>query len=74
MNMRKTSYDEWDIALAEFRGATINSLENIRDELKRLNDNIDDISKSLTTMKLKVAMISATVGILVAIIFNFYGL
>jgi len=65
---RKDVYTEWDMALAEFRGATINSLENIRDELKTLNEAVKDINRNLVALKVKVAVISATVGFIVSFI------
>ena len=68
---KKDVYTEWDMALAEFRGATISSLENIRDELKSLNDAVSDINKNLVSLKIKVAVISATVGFIVSLITQF---
>jgi len=68
---KKDVYTEWDMALAEFRGATISSLENIRDELKSLNDAVSDINKNLTSLKIKVAVISAAVGFIVSFITQF---
>ena len=68
---KKDVYTEWDMALAEFRGATISSLENIRDELKSLNEAVSDINKNLVSLKIKVAVISATVGFIVSLITQF---
>ena len=61
-------FNEWDIKLAEFRGATISSLKNINKELQEMNKRIRRIEERLIKLNIRVATIAGTISLIVFIV------
>jgi hypothetical protein len=67
----KSDYNEWDMKVSEWRGYTLKALEDMNKELSSVQIELKGINEKLTGMRLKVAAIGGTTGLIVTIVATF---
>ena len=67
----KTDYDEWDMKVSEWRGYTLKALEDMNKEFGIMQTKLEEIDDKLTGMRIKVAAIGGTTGLIVTIVTTF---
>ena len=66
--MNDKDFTDYDLKLAEWRGYTVRTLVDMNENIKELNIKVDKMNDNLTNLKIKVAMIGGTSGLIVSII------
>jgi len=64
----RTDFNDWDMKVSEWRGYTLKALEDMNKELGAMQQKLDKIDEKLTGMRIKVAAIGGTTGLIVALV------